>query len=400
MSRPEKIVVVGASLAGQRAAQALRRAGFAGQLTLIGDEVHGPYNRPPLSKAVLRGELELADLALDQESDNSGINFLLGERATALDLSSRVVQLESGPRIEFDAALIATGVSPRRLNVQGADLDGVYYLRTFEDAARLRTAFKAATSLVVIGAGFIGCEVAASARQLGLKVTVIDPASSPMERVLGSEIGRTAQRWHEQHGVAFELGHSVVSLEGGSVVTGAVLDDGRTIAADLIVVGIGSVANTQWLRSSGIDCSDGVMCDETCLVPGTHGRVAAAGDVANWPHPLFTGRRMRVEHWSQAAEQGEAAAIALLCPSEARPFAPILSMWSDQYGKKIQAVGAPWLGHRLEMIEGSTEAFKFTVASFMDDRLVGAVTFAMPSRVSVYRTLLERQSTDRKAVPA
>ena len=243
--------------------------------------------------------------------------------------------------------------------------------------------------VVVVGAGFIGCEVAASAVHMGLRVTVVDPAAAPMQRVLGLELGAAAQRLHEQHGVSFRMGRTVVGLQGAAAVSSVRLDDGEWICADVVVVGIGAVPNTGWLRDSGIACANGVVCDASCLVPGTQGRIAAAGDVANWPHAGYGGRRMRVEHWSQAAQQGEAAALALLDPAAAPPFAPTLSMWSDQYGRKIQAVGAPWLGDRIQVEEGSVESHKFAATAWEAERLVGAVTFAMPARVGAYRNRLE-----------
>lgn len=210
-----------------------------------------------------------------------------------------------------------------------------------------------------------------------------------MERVLGGELGLAAQKLHEQHGVRFLMGRAVVSLEGTEVVTSALLTTGERIYADAVVVGIGSVPNTKWLAGSGIQCANGVLCDKTCLVPGTHGRIAAAGDVANWPHAAYGGRRMRIEHWSNAAEQGEAAALALFDPAGAQPFAPTLSMWSDQYGKKIQAIGAPWIGDRMRIEEGSLDTHKFTAEGYLGKQLVGAVLFDMPSRGAKYRNRLE-----------
>lgn len=263
-------------------------------------------------------------------------------------------------------------------------------MRTFDDARKLREALRAARKLLVVGAGFIGCEVAASAVQMGLSVTIVDPADAPMQRVLGRRIGLAAHSFHEAHGVRVLMGRSVVALDGQQAVATAMLDNGEQIRTDLVVVGVGSVPNTDWLDGSGIECSNGVLCDDTCLVPNTQGRIAAAGDVANWPHPNYGRARMRVEHWSQAAEQGEAAALALLNPAQAQSFAPTLSMWSDQYGKKIQAIGAPWLGDRLEVLEGSIDSYKFAAEAYLGEQLVGSVLFAMPSRVPSYRARLEQ----------
>lgn len=396
MSHLSRIVIVGASLAGQRAARAFRSAGFSGELTLVGEERHAPYNRPPLSKSVLRGEIGLSEIALERNKDSLDAKWRLGTRATHLNIEKQTINLESGESLRFDAALIATGVSARRLEIPGTDLDGVHYMRTFDDAERLRAALKTASSVLIIGAGFIGCEVAASAVHMGLAVTIVDPAVVPMGRVLGVQLGLAAQRLHEGHGVRFLMGRSVVALKGQHAVTAGLLDNGELVAADVVVVGIGSIPNTNWLKGSGIERSNGVHCDETCLVPGTHGRIAAAGDVANWPHASYGGVRMRVEHWSQAAEQGEAAALALLNPYHARPFAPTLSMWSDQYGKKIQAIGAPWLGDRLHIQEGTVDSCKFAAQAYLGQQLVGAVLFAMPSRMASYRNRLEQAIAERK----
>lgn len=405
MRRPDRIVVVGASLAGQRAARALRSAGFTGELTLVGEERHVPYNRPPLSKAVLRGDMGFSELMLDREAQRLDVAWRLGTRATRLDVANGIVGLADGSTVNFDAALIATGVSARRLEVPGANLENIHYLRTFDDAEKLREALASATNLLVVGAGFIGCEVAASAVQMGIAVTVVDPAAVPMERVLGAELGLAAQRRHEEHGVRFLMGRSIVGFEGRHAVAAALLDSGERVRADVVVIGIGSVPNTSWLEGSGLECSNGVVCEETCLVPATQGRIAAAGDVANWPHPAYGGRRMRVEHWSQAAEQGEAAALALLDPCAARPYAPVLSMWSDQYGRKLQAVGAPWLGDRIQVSEGTIESHQYVAEAYLGVRLVGAVIFAMPSRAAKYRRRLEEAAAvasgvQRQAVDA
>ncbi|MDH4169657.1 MAG: NAD(P)/FAD-dependent oxidoreductase, partial [Acidimicrobiia bacterium] len=313
----ESITIVGASLAGIRGAEALRRDGFDRPITLIGDERHEPYDRPPLSKQVLAGEKDPADIALlsPDRLEALDLDLRLGVRATRLDLAARRLHLDNGDEHGFDGLMVATGARPRTL--PGTEtMAGVFTLRTVDDALSLRAALDARPARVaVVGAGFIGAEVAATARRRGLDVTMIDPLPTPMGRVLGDEIGGVCAAVHREQGVDLRLGVGVDALRGGAGVQAVELSDGQVVEADVVVVGIGVIPNTAWLEGSGLTLDDGVVCDETCLAaPG----VTAAGDVARWPNRRF-GELMRVEHWDNAVEQGAVAARRLL-DDDAEPF--------------------------------------------------------------------------------
>ncbi|MXZ30211.1 MAG: oxidoreductase, partial [Acidimicrobiia bacterium] len=334
----KSVIVVGASLAGMRAAESLRREGFDGAITVVGDETDAPYDRPPLSKQVLAGEWATERIALYDAASLADLRLTwrLGARAVSFEAASRTVTLADGERLAADGVVIATGARPRTL--RGAEgLAGVYTLRTLADSLAVRAEFDAGPQrVVVVGAGFIGAEVAATARRRGLDVTMVEMAETPLERVLGAEMGRVCAEVHADHGVDLRTGVGVESITGAGRAEQVVLSDGARLEADVVVVGVGVVPNTDWLASSGLEIDDGVVCDETCLAaPG----VVAAGDVARWPNRLF-GESMRVEHWDNAVEQGMAAARRLLAAGGAtEPFAPVPWFWSDQYDRKIQLAG-------------------------------------------------------------
>lgn len=382
------IVVIGASLAGLRAAEALRLNGFAGNLTIVGEENVPPYNRPPLSKQILTGKYAPDDLRLPC-ADDLGARWALGRRATGLDVAGRL-DLDDGTTLAFDGAIVATGVSPRRPTVPGAALPGVHVLRTLDDALALKAALLPGRRLVVAGAGFIGCEVAASARQLGLEVTVIDPAPAMMGRVLASELSSVFEAIHRDRGVAFLPGRTVTAIEGAGHVEAVMLDDGTRCEADVVVFGIGSLPATGWLEGSGLTLANGLVCDEFCLALGGEGRIAAAGDVAAWRNPAYGGALMRVEHWSNAVDQAAAAAANLLAERKV-PYAPLMSLWSDQYEFKLQALGAPALGDRTVIAHGSLPDRKFVAECWAGERLVGVIGVNMPPRVASYRGRLTEE---------
>jgi 3-phenylpropionate/trans-cinnamate dioxygenase ferredoxin reductase component len=392
MMQLDRIVIVGGSLGGLRAAQTLRGKGFAGAIAVIGEETAAAYNRPPLSKAVLRGDMDLTDVLLDAP-DSLDIEWRRGSPATALDLRSRILKTAQGDEISWDGLVLATGVKPRIPSIPGVCLEGVHFLRTFEDAKRLREDLRPGARLTIIGAGFIGCEIAASARALGLEVTVVDPAERPLSRVLAPELAASIAELHRTNGVEFRLQRSVTSISGAERAMRVVLDDGTSVPSDVIVVGVGSIPAADWLRGSGLEVADGVLCDETCRALGGDGRVVAAGDVANWPHEGYGGRRMRVEHWSQAGEQAEAAATALLQPDWNSPFRPVLSLWSDQYDRKLQVLGAPWLGDRTKVTQGSLNDTRFFAECFDGERLVGVVAMNMPGKIAGARRRIEASMT-------
>ena len=388
----DHIVIVGASLAGLRAAEELRTAGHEGGITIVGDEPHRPYDRPPLSKQVLAGTKppESTELAVASGTpDDLDLDWRLGQSATGLDLAERAVLLGGGERLRFDGLVIATGASPKRL--PGTDhLDGVHTLRTLDDCLEIRAALDASPRRVaVVGAGFIGAEVAATCRQRGIDVTLVEALPVPLERGLGPEMGSVVADVHRDHGVDVRLGVGVVLIEGGQRVERIRLTDGAVLEIDLVVIGIGVAPNTAWLEGSGLTVDNGVVCDATCTAaPG----VVAAGDVARWPNHRFD-EVMRVEHWDNAIAMGTHAARSLLAGPLAEPFTPIPWFWSDQYDRKIQLAGRAAPEDRVEVVSGSVEERRFVAFYGRNDRIVGVLGMNQPAKVMRWRTLIEEQSS-------
>lgn len=397
MAALEHIVIVGASLAGIRSAEALRRLGYAGRLVLVGAEPHRPYDRPPLSKEVLRGERSPEQIALTKPEafDALRLELRLGVRAQALEPAQRCVVLEGGERLRYDGLVIATGSRARTL--PGAPpLAGVHVLRTLDDALAIRAAFETRPRVVVVGAGFIGAEVAATCRQRGLEVTLLEALPHPMARVLNREVGMVCAAAHRDAGVDVRLGVGVKALEGSGRVERVRLDDGSQVAADLVVVGIGALPETRWLESSGLALGDGVLCDASCATaaPG----VVAAGDVARWHHPVY-GESIRVEHWTHAVEQAEAAAARLLVgPEGATPFAPIPFVWSDQYDLKIQATGRIRPDHEMFVAHGSLAERRFVALFGSQGRFEGALAINRVRQLMGYRRMLREGASFEEAV--
>ena len=389
MSQMKRIAVVGASLAGLRAAEFIRRAKFEGELVLIGDEVRLPYDRPPLSKEVLRGEWEPERIALRRRSyDELNLQLLLGERAVSLDTAKRELRLEGGTVVSFDGMVIATGGQVRELPHQPR-VDGIYTLRTLDDALAIRAAFASKPRVAVIGAGFIGAEVAASAQQLGLEVTMIEALEAPLALSLGARLGRVLQDAHERRGVRVLCGRRVEGFGGTDRIESVLLDDGTRVECDVVVVGIGVSPSVSWLAGSGVELDDGVRCDETLAssVPG----IVAAGDVASWYNPLFE-ERMRVEHWTNAVEQARHAVSSLLAaPGEAKAFESVPMFWSDQFDIKIQGVGRPKPTDDLVLAGGTPESEKFIALYGRAGRLVGAVAFNQPPKLVQLRMLIGKR---------
>ncbi len=392
---PSSVVVVGASAAGLAAAETLRRLDFTGDLTIVGDEVHLPYDRPPLSKHVLRGEWDQDRVTLRRPEglDKLGASWRLGVAATGLDPECRSISLSDGTTLDFDGLVIATGVSARHLPAD-TDLAGVHTLRTIDDAAALRTDLLAAESLVVVGAGFLGSEVAAVARELGLAVTLVDPLPSPMYRQLGPPVGAMVAELHKSRGVDLRLGTGVRRLAGeAGAVSGVDLTDGIRVDADVVVVGIGSTPNTEWLRDSGLDLGNGVVCDEHCRAGAG---IVAAGDVASWYHPGLR-RQVRLEHRTNAVEQGAAAARALLDP-EAPAFEPVPFFWSDQFNVKLQVYGLPDPEDAVHMSPASVSDERFALSYVRDGRITAGLAWNMPKealsiRAQVAETLRTTKSS-------
>jgi NADPH-dependent 2,4-dienoyl-CoA reductase/sulfur reductase-like enzyme len=365
----DPIVVVGASAAGLAVVETLRREGCDAPITLIGDEIHAPYDRPPLSKQILASQWEADRLPLRTPAELAplDLDLRLGAAATGLDLPARTVHLADGGEVRFATLVVATGVRPRRLPGQGA-----HVLRSLDDALRLRGRLGPGRRLVVVGAGFLGAEAAAVARSLGCAVTMLEPAPVPLAHAIGAEIGELLSQAHREHGVDLRTGVTVAAVGDDGVR----LADGTLIEADEVLVAIGSLPNTEWLDGSGLTVADGVVCDEfSCAAPGVY----AAGDVARWHNPLF-GVSMRIEHRTNAAEQGMAVARNLLRPEARKPFAPVPYFWSDQYDMKIQAYGYLRGHDEVRVVDGDLGERKFVAVYRRADRLVGALAVGMPPK--------------------
>ena len=336
---------------------------------------------------MLAGDWEPDRIALTSPAKNDELSFEwhLGTRATELNIAESKVSLDSGQTISYDGAIIATGARCISLRMAG-DLQGIYTLRGLDDAMAIRSEFeKTPHKVVVVGAGFIGAEVAATARQRGLDVTMVEAAEVPFERVLGNEMGTVTANVHRDHGVEVITGTPVESFRGDGRVEKVVLANGTEIDADVVIVGIGVKPNTEWLDNSGLTIDNGIVCDETCqAAPG----IVAAGDVARWPNSLF-GEQMRVEHWDNAVEQGVYAARRLLAgESEIEPYAPTPWFWTDQFDRKIQLAGRTRPTDEVKIVTGSTEERRFAAAYGREGKLVGILGFNRPRHVMQYKQMI------------
>ncbi|MFD9669430.1 NAD(P)/FAD-dependent oxidoreductase [Rhodococcus sp. NPDC059968] len=390
MSVLERVVVVGASAAGLAAVETLRRDGYAGRLVLIGKESRLPYDRPPLSKQVLAGTWspERTSLRPEGHYGELDVDVRLGLTATGLDVASHSVTLDNGENVGYDGLIIATGVEPRRLT-DGHDLKGWHVLRTMGDALALREDLHPGARLVVVGAGFLGCEIAAVARAQGLEVTLIDPFEVPMMRAIGARVGSVVAQLHRDHGTEVRMGTGITKLIGWDHrVTGVELTDGSVVAADIVVVAVGSIPLCGWLSDSGLRIDNGIVCDEMCrAAPGIY----AAGDVARWHNPRF-GVSMRIEHRTNATEQGMAAARNLL--GAQLPFDPVPFFWTDQYDAKIQAYGIFPPDAAPIVTRGELEQRKFTVSYVSRGRITGVLGWNMPRELRSDRALVGTSAGD------
>lgn len=344
MNRGPGLVIVGASLAGLRAAKTARLVGYDGRITLVGEEDHLPYDRPPLSKQALDLDHEPApDWYAFSGAGSTGFEVATGERAVALDLEARTVRTTKGTRA-YDSLIIATGATPRTIPAT-PPLRGIHVLRTVEDSQAIRAAIAAGARTVVVGAGFIGAEVATAARSQGVDVTLLEASTEPLARAVGAMMGASLSSMHESNGVPLLTGVTVTEFRSaGGHVREVALSNGSALPADLVVVGIGAAPAVEWLVGSGVGLGDGVLCSPALEVLDTAGNlvpdVYAAGDVARWTNPLF-GMSMRLENWTSAAEQGALAAHNSLNPNSPTAYATVPYFWSDWYGHRIQFVGVP-----------------------------------------------------------
>ena len=388
------LVVVGASLAGLRAVEGARAAGYDGPITLVGAEEHLPYDRPPLSKEFLAaGEGEPAPTTLRSAAELAGydVDLRLGSPATALDTDGREVTV-GGERLPYRALVIATGAHARHL--PGERLRGVHVLRTLDDARAIRAGLAAGARIVVVGGGFIGSEVAAAAHRRETTVTMVEAAPLPLVRAVGERMAAVCAGLHARHGTELRCGVSVSELEGDGRVERVVLSDGTALPAELVVVGIGATPATEWLAGSGLCVEDGVVCDQTLRAssPGVY----AAGDVARWTNPLF-GQSMRLEHWTSAAQQGAVAARNALDPDAAAPYAAVPYFWSDWYdGFRLQMVGIP--DAEEVGVLGDVQGERWLALYRRGELLVGALGLNMAGRIMKFRRLIAQRSSYAEAL--
>ena len=402
MTKP--VVIVGASLGGLRAAEALRRFGYLGPITAIGDEPYSPYNRPPLSKEVLANEVSHEAVAFAQRPATADVNWVLGTRAESADLENRTVTDSNGQVHPYSALIIATGLRPKRLQVSNSELAGRHAVRTLDDAIALRAALVPGARVVILGAGFIGCEVAATARKLGCDVTVVAPGVHPIVRPLGVELARELQRRHEAEGVRFKMKTAVTDLLGEGTVAGVLLDSGEELACDVFVEAIGSDTNTEWLEGTGLDLSDGLLTDNAMRALRVDGStcddVFAIGDVARFANPMFDDIARRVEHWNiptDTAKRVGQVLAAQLNDAENWPevlddtFAPVPSFWSDQFEMHILAFGLLALADEVKLIHGEIES-DCVFGYYREGQMVGVCGIGMRSTVQGYRAQVGAQA--------
>jgi len=372
-------------------AEAVRKAGFSGEVVVVGDEPHPPYNRPPLSKDALRTTPNVESLLFRMPRAARDVEWRLGVAVASADLSARTVTLADGEVLGWDGLVVATGLRPRRLSVPGPTA-GRHVVRTVEDATALRAALVAGSRLVIVGSGFIGCEVAATARALGVGVHLVAPETVPMERPLGAALGAAMQRRHQAAGVRFHLGTVPAEYLGDDAVEAVVLTDGTRLPADLVVEAVGCQPNVEWLDGYELDPGDGVACDARLRVEGRPD-VVACGDVARFPNVLFDDRARRVEHWTMVTDTAKRAGGSLgrwLTGQDEDPasFAPIPSFWSDQYDLRLQSFGAVGLGGEdVRVLQGSLDG-EVAVGYHRSGKLVGVVMVGLTGRHLHYRQVI------------
>ncbi len=395
--RSGRIVIVGASLAGLRAAETLRDEGFTGELTIVGEEPQLPYDRPPLSKQVLLGRVRAEDTGLPRRR-KVGARWKLGVRATGVDPIGKHVLLADGEQLPFDRLLIATGTRARPWpKAEEAALDGVFTLRTSKDAARLAEQLDAGPRRVlVIGAGFMGSEIASACRERGLEVTVAERGPAPLIGALGGAFGALAAKLQRAHGVDLRCGVTVTALNRrNGRLTGAELSDGSRIEADIAVVALGAIRNTEWLAESGIAAGPrGVACDAGCRAFNMYGIVTddvfVAGDVARFPHPLFEYQLLSLEHWGNAVAQAEVAAHNMINPGPLRrPHLAVPAFWSSQFGLNIKSVGVPTFSDQVAIAQGSLKNRRFVAVYGYRGRITAAVSVNRAKWLEHYERLIE-----------
>ncbi|MFM7013876.1 MAG: NAD(P)/FAD-dependent oxidoreductase [Actinomycetota bacterium] len=392
----DPVVIVGASLGGLRCAEALRRKGYLGPIKIIGQEPYYPYNRPPLSKELLSSEKGVEEVLFPLKDSLADVEWVLGTAAASLDPKSKVVTDIKGVTHPYNAVVIATGLRPKPLPVNANGITGIHVLRTIDDAIAIRKELFPGAKVMILGAGFIGCEVAATAAKVGCQVRVVSRTHEPIADALGPILSAEVKRRHLSHGVEFIRGASVFGLIGDGALERVILDSGVIYDADLLVVAIGSLPNTEWLEGSGVDISDGVLVDSGMRAIDNDGDVIsgvyAIGDVARYANPLFDEVPRRVEHWNLPTETGKRAAELIAAELNgldnkeilSQPFAPLPSFWSDQYEMHILAFGMTYLADSSKLVEGEIDN-ECVLEYYRNDKLVGVCGIGMRPKIQSYR---------------
>ncbi|PJJ62406.1 NAD(P)/FAD-dependent oxidoreductase [Compostimonas suwonensis] len=389
-----RIVVVGGSLGALRVVEALRARGYADELVVVGTEQTMPYSRPPLTKGTLPGAGDIESVLLRIKPSIANVEWRLGVTATSADLEAGWIELDTGERLGYDGLVIATGVRARQLPFDAPTVPRLSF-RTYADYLRSREFTSPGGRIVCVGAGFVGCEFAATAIELGCRVTVVDPLPTPMGRVLGHELGAAIQHRHEESGIAFHMGRGVAAYHGADTgIAEVLLDDGSALEADLIVEALGTRPNTEWLAGTSLDISDGVLCDGRLRAVGAE-NVVVVGDVARFPNPLFDEVPRRVEHWTMVPETAKRAAatlVALLGSGELdeTPFAPLPVFWSDQHVVRVQAFGSPHLGDSATLLDGDVSG-DVAYAYWRGDQAVGVAMLGFATKAPEYRAWIVDQ---------
>ena len=387
----DPVVIVGAGLGALRTAESLRKAGSSEPILVIGDEAHHPYNRPPLSKEALSAGIDPASLEFRRKPTINDVEWRLGSKVVSSNLSENAIGLANGESITMSGLVVASGIRPRQLPISGP-ASGRFVLRTADDASRLHEQMRPGTRLLIMGAGFIGCEVAATARGLGCEVTIVALDSEPMIRPLGADLGRAMRRHHEAHGVRFHLGRTVTEFLGEETITAAQLDDGTVVKTDLVLEAIGSIPNTEWLDGNGLDLSNGVLTDGYLRIIDAPLPAVAVGDVARHPNALFPGETYRIEHWNMPTEMGKFAGDTLATllrgtdPS-GEAFQGLPSFWSDQYDLQLQSFGIPGIAQEYQLVDGSYD--EACIVEYRNNsELVGVIGVNRTAELAPYRKAL------------
>ena len=390
-------MIVGASMGGLRTAESLRRSGFAGEITLIGAEKHLPYNRPPLSKALLAEDKELDSVAFKINTEELKADFILGDPAQSVDIQKNEVVLRSNKKLSYNFLVAATGLRSRKMDFQNLVESGRFSLRTYDDAKRIRSAVAPGKHVVILGAGFIGLELAATLKKLGCSVDVVAMETTPLAPIIGELFGKEIQIRHEAKGVRFHMNNSIKDLVGESFVTGVILGDGKSLECDIFIEAVGSLPNTEWLEGSGLDKSNGVLTDKTLRAVNIDGGLIenffVVGDIARFPYANQQLPARRIEHWNIPIEGGKRVGREIANTANpdsvsdfnpAEHFNPLPSFWSDQYEMSILSYGEPKIADDVELLQGSLDAdFIFTYRR--QGKLVGAAGIGLRQELNKLR---------------